>query len=56
MNVNSVKIHCVVVLNVKLQVKVKFKTFYRLLGLLYTAFALNATIKTACFTQNFRIF
>ena len=36
MNVNSVEKHCFHVLAVKLQVKVRFKTCYRLLELLYT--------------------
>lgn len=38
-----------IVLNVKSQVKVRLKIFYRLLGLFYIAFALNATIKTVFF-------
>ena len=49
----SVENHCLVVLNVKLLVKRRFKTFYRLLNLLYTAFALNTTINKACFAQTF---
>ena len=49
----SVENHCLVVLNVKLLVKRRFKTFDRLLNLLYTAFALNTTINKACFAQNF---
>ena len=55
MNTSSVGKHCIVVLNVKLQVKVKFKTFQRLSELLDTAFTLNATIKTVCFAQIFCI-
>ena len=41
MHVSSVGKHCFVVLNVKLQVKVRFKTFYWLLELLYIAFNLK---------------
>ena len=39
---NGVEKYCFVVLNVKLQVKVRFKTFCWLLELLYTAFVQNA--------------
>ena len=42
-----------IVLNVKSQVKVRFKIFYRLLGLFYIAFALNATIKMVFFFSRF---
>ena len=42
-----------IVLNVKSQVKVRFKIIYRLLGLFYIAFALNATIKTVFFSRDF---
>ena len=52
MNANSVAKHCIVVLNVKLQVKVRFKTFYSHLKLSYTAFASKTTMKTACFAQH----
>ena len=44
---NSVGNYCFAVLNVKLQVKRRFKMFYWLLKLLYTAFALNTTANTA---------
>ena len=50
----ALKKYCVVVLNVKLQVKIRFKTFYWLLELLYTAFAFNGTIKTALFARSKR--
>ena len=40
---NSVEKHYFVLLNVNLQVKLSFKTFYWLLKLLYTAFALSTT-------------
>ena len=53
---NSVEEHCFVALNVKLQVKLRFKTFYRLLKLLYTVLAFNTTNNTTCFAQNFCIF
>ena len=43
MSANKVEKHSFVILNEKLQVKIKFKTFHWLLELLYTAFALNAT-------------
>ena len=43
------------VLNLKLQVKVTFKTFSWLLELLYTAFVLKATTKVAWFAQNFAV-
>ena len=49
---NSVGNYCFVVLNVKLQVKFRFKMFYCLLKLLYTAFALNSTTNIACFARN----
>ena len=55
MNANIVEKDSVVMLNVKLQVKVRFKTFYWLLELLYTAFALNANSETACFARNYYI-
>ena len=42
-----------VVLNVKLPVKPRFKILHCLLKLLYTAFAFNTTMNTACF---FKIF
>ena len=35
--------------NVKLQVKIRFKTFYLLLELLYSPLALSTTTDTACF-------
>ena len=44
----SVEKHCFVLLNVKLKVKVSFKTSYRLLELLYTAFTLNAINSLFC--------
>ena len=46
---------CFVVLNVKLVVKIKFKTFYWLQNLLSTTFAFNTTTKPACFARNFCI-
>ena len=46
---------CFVVLNVKLVVKLRFKTFRWLQNLLPTAFALNTTTKPACFAPNFCI-
>lgn len=55
MNANSLEKQCDVVLNVKLQGKVTFKTCYLLLELFYTALAWNGTIKMACFAQNFCI-
>ena len=50
---NSVENNCFVVLNVKLQVKLRFKIFYWLLKVLYTAFALNTSTNTASFDWNF---
>ena len=44
-----------VMLNVKLQVKLRLKTFSGLLKLLYTAFSLSTTANTVCFTRNFCI-
>ena len=46
-NAISAAKHCFVVLNTKLLGKVRFKTFYRLLELLYTAFDFKASTKTA---------
>ena len=51
---NSVE-KCFVVLNVKLEVKLRFKTFYWLQNLLSTAFAFNITTKPACFARHFCI-
>ena len=45
--------HCFVVLNVKLQVNIRFRTFYWLLELFFSHFALNSTTNTVCFAQNF---
>ena len=47
---------CFVVLNAKLLVKLRFKTFYDFKILLYTAFALKTTTNTACFARTFCIF
>ena len=52
---NKVENYCFVALNVKLQVKLRFKTFYWLLKLLYTAFVLSTTTNMACCTRNFSI-
>ena len=52
---NSVEKHCFVVLNLKLHVKLRCKTFYWLLKLLYTVFALNTTNNPACFARKFCI-
>ena len=49
----SVEKHCFVALDVKLQVKVRIKTFHWLLEFLHTALALKATTKTACFLKIF---
>ena len=46
---------CFVVINVKLEVKLRSKTFYWLQNLSSTAFALNTTTKPACFARNFSI-
>ena len=51
----SVEKHCLVVLNKKLQVKLRFKTFDWHLRLLYTVFILNTTTNTACLARNFSI-
>ena len=51
---NSVE-KCFVVLNVKLEVKLRLKTFYWLQNLLSAAFAFNITTKPACFARNFCI-
>ena len=45
--------HCFVVLNVKLQVNIRFRTFYWLLELFFSHFVLNSTTNTVCFAQNF---
>ena len=50
---NGIEKHCFIVLNVKLHVKLRFKTFYWLLELLYTASAMNTTNKPAYFARNF---
>ena len=50
---NSVEKHCFVVMNVKLEVKLRFKTFYWILKLSYTAFSLNTITNTACFDEIF---
>ena len=55
MSANKVEKQCFVVLNLKLQLKVRFKTCYRLLELLYSAFAFNTTAKTTWFARNFCI-
>ena len=47
MTANSVRKQCFVVLHVKLQVKIRFKTFYLLLEVLYSHLALNSTTDTA---------
>ena len=52
----SIDKHCYIVLNVKLQVKLRFKTFYWLLKLLPTALALSTGSNTACFAWNFCMF
>ena len=52
---NSLENQCLVVLNVKLQVKPRFKILYGLLKLLFTAFTLNTTTNTASFALNFCI-
>ena len=44
------------VLNVKLQVEIKFKMFYWFLEVLYTTFALNSTTNTASFVPTFCIY
>ena len=49
---NSVQKHGFVLRNVKLQVKLRFKTFYWLLKLLYTAFAWN-TATSGLFCSKF---
>ena len=51
----SVEKYCFVMLNVKLQVNLRFKTSYRVLKLLYTAFALNTSNNTAYFARKFCI-
>ena len=56
MNVNSVEKHEIVMLNVKLQVKVRFKTFYWVLELLFTNFILGDASITACFDRRFCMF
>ena len=53
MNPKSVEKQYFVSFNVKLQVRVRSKTFFRLLELLYTAFTFKATTKTTCFVRNF---
>ena len=53
MNPKSVEKQYFVSFNVKLQVRVRSKTFCRLLELLYTAFTFKATAKATCFTRNF---
>ena len=50
---NCAQEHYFVLLNVKLQVKFRFKRFYGLLNLICSAFILNTTTKMACFAQNF---
>lgn len=52
MNASSVEKHCFVMLNVKLEVKVRFKRIFFRLELLYTAFTLSTTTKMACFTRS----
>ena len=49
----NVEKHCFVMLNVKLQVKLRFKIFYWLLKLLYTASFLNTNKNMACFPLTF---
>ena len=49
---NSIE-NCFVMLNKKLETKLRFKTFHRLQNLLPTAFALNTTAKPACFLKTF---
>ena len=51
---NSVE-KCFVVLNVKLEVKLRFKTFCWLQNLLPTAFAFKITTEPASFARNFSI-
>ena len=55
MNVNGVENQCFVVLNIKLHVKITFKTFYWLLELLYAAFIVTTTTKMAFFARNFSV-
>ena len=52
---NSVEKHEIVMLNVKLQVKVRFKTFYWVLELLFTNFILDAATITTWFGSRFFI-
>ena len=51
MTANSVEKHCIISLNVKWQVTIKFKRFYKLLEVFLTPFAWNTTADTACFAQ-----
>ena len=52
----NVEKHCMVVWQVKLQVKIRFKTFYQPLELQYSSLALNSTTSTAYFARNLCIF
>ena len=49
---NSIE-NCFLMLNKKLEIKLRFKTFRWLQNLLPTAFALNTTAKPACFLETF---
>ena len=52
---NSVEKICNVVMNVNLQLKIRFKKFYWLLKVLYFTLALSSATNIACFIWNFYI-